>query len=105
MTLKELRKAIKIWQPKLGLDNWTITVLIGKDEDMAGEEYIGHCFWKPEYAEATIMVRKGANLHVLVHEAVHLLLEGHLVQPKRYDPLYERAINILTEALIGEKEN
>ena len=103
MTLKQLRSAAEEWKSRLGLNDWKITVLRGTKENMAGDEYEGHAYWKPEYSEATIIVAKGGGLEVLVHEILHIRLEAHRPCPRKYDPLYERGINALTDAFIKLK--
>ena len=101
MTLREARKRADHWKKKLGLENYKFDIRRGK---MEGPEYVGHAYWKPEYQEAQILLRKDAGEHDLLHEMLHVRLESHLAAPIDYDPLYERAINALVDALIGYPE-
>ncbi len=103
MTLKQLREAAKEWQSRLGLSDWKITVIRGDETNMAGDDYAGHAYWKPEYQEATIIIARGEGLDVLIHELIHVRLEAHRECPRKYDALYERGINALTDAFIALK--
>lgn len=104
MTLKEFRLAADSWKVKLGLADYRFEIRRAKPSDMEGSEYVGHAFWKPEFQDARILLRKDATLHDLVHEMLHVRLESHLPAPREYDPLYERGINAITDALVGFPE-
>lgn len=104
MTIREARKRADYWKKKLGLDNFKFEIKRVTSKEMAGDEYVGHAYWKPEYQEARIHLRKDANEHDLLHEIVHVRMESHLPAPREYDPLYERGINAMVDALIGYPE-
>jgi len=104
MKIGELRKAAKYWQEKLNLTEWRIVVRFAKEEEMAGDEYAGHAYWVPEYPEATILLRRGEGEHTLLHEMLHVRLEGAGLNPRKYNIGYERGINVLVEVLLGKPE-
>ncbi len=116
MTIRELRQEARVWQEKLGLHEWTLIVRWGKqppsgmEPDPTKFEMMlncdGNALWSPENASALILIDKKApgKRHTLVHELLHVRFEGHQPKPKKYDPLYERAINVLVAALLGEPE-
>ena len=105
MTIGELRASARYWQERLGLNDWKITIRQAKNSEMAGDEYAGHAYWIPEYPEGTILVRRGSGVDIVLHELLHIRLEGHRPSPKRYDALYERALNALTDALLAAKNH
>lgn len=108
MTTVQLRKFCKEMQSRLGLSEWKISIRFSKECDMAGGEYAGHAFWKPEYREGEILVLRVQDeyeiKHTVCHELIHILLENHRDRPKRYDPMYERGLNALAEAILGKPE-
>lgn len=109
MTIRELRKCAHGWQVALGLTEWKLTVAWGKpaaDPNPArlemSEDCEGNAWWFTEDSHALILIRRRCTEpeETLVHELLHVLIEGHRAAPARYDPLYERAINKLTAALV-----
>ena len=102
MSIKELRTLVDQWKPRLGLENWKISVRWAKKGEV--EEYChGLVFWTTELATARILISKKSDdyLHTVVHELLHIRLEGHLSEVHADDPLYEQALNKLAEALIS----
>jgi Zn-dependent peptidase ImmA (M78 family) len=69
----------------------------------------GQARWKTEYKHVVIHLASDQNdkelEETLVHELIHVLLEAHKNEPKnrRYDPLYERGLNVLSENLVSRK--
>lgn len=116
MKISELRLAAGEWQARLGLHEWELLIAWGKKAQPGclpeikklemDDDCEGNCYWQPEHPFGIILLRRKstAHLHTLVHEMLHLRLEGHQNQPNDYDPLYERSINALTAALLGETE-
>lgn len=109
MGIRQLRVLAKEWQAKLGLTEWEIKVAWGKlsdSPDPAKYEMYPDCegntWWFTEDFRVIILIRKGCEdlEGTLVHELLHVLIEGHRTAPAKYDPLYERAINKLTKALL-----
>ncbi len=103
MRIAELRETCRYWQTELGLTDWRIHLRFPKAGEIS-QEYAGHTYWKPEYPEGLIIVDRSAGAHTIVHELLHIRLEGHRIACKRYDPLYERALNCLAEALLKDPE-
>ena len=104
MTLKEMRRECALWQDKLGLQQWKIELRHPHKGEMP-EEWAACVSWSAEYASARILIhRKHMTLHAMVHELLHVCLEGYNERPRTYTPQYELALNKLTEALLDEPE-
>lgn len=111
MGIRELRKESEKWQTRLGLKEWDIRLVWGIASDQpdywSGEIDHGvdaNSWWQAEECRAIISIDKECAdpLGTLVHELVHIRFEGHHAPDKRrYDPLYERAINATVAALLG----
>lgn len=113
MSIRELRRRLKFWQAQLGLKDYAINLHWGTfvekpigdinfDELEICEDLDGWIDWSTEHAYADLVMRKrNAKEETLVHELLHLKLEGHKPRPGKYDPLYERALNDLARALIA----
>ena len=108
MKIAELRKDARAWQERLGLTEWQIQVNWGKPSQQpdyskgemdAGS--VGNACWHTEECRAWIYLRRGSEhlRETLVHELLHIRLEGHR-EPVRYSPLYERALNAIVAALL-----
>ncbi len=108
MTITALRKSAVEWRDKLGLSEWTIHVAWGNpvdgDPDLEKGEMsrgcVGNTWWHTEESRAVIVLHRGQGLDTLIHEMLHIRIEGHRAYPLKYDPLYERAINCITAALM-----
>lgn len=106
MTRRGIDTALPYWQALLGLNEWHITVRTVPQREMAdantGTEgpYDGLNTINPEHMESTILLARGANEETLVHELLHLVLDGDQEQRGVYEVLHERAINRLARALI-----
>ena len=104
MKIGELRKVAKEWQSRLGLDHWKIEVRHGKEGEM-DPSWCACVTWSCEYHSAFILVHKNhCTEHSIVHELLHVRLEGHLVKPLKYDSMYEFSLNHITDTLIGYPE-
>ena len=70
------------------------------DKGEMDEGSVGNALWHPEECEAWIYLQRGAGQleETLLHELLHIRLEGHR-EPVKYDAMYERAINAITAAL------
>lgn len=78
--------------------------------ELAAKHVAGSSTWEPEYNVASIEVASdlGSDADIeetLIHELLHLKLEGHKVLTRgyKYDPLYERALNVLARVLVAPK--
>ena len=64
----------------------------------------GKCIWSPEYASCEILLNKRqpdtAIPHTIVHELVHLALQGHKENHCGYSAMYERGINRIATAIL-----
>jgi len=105
MKLSELRQELPRFQARLRLQDWKLSVRWAKKGELADDEYGTLDPWGyPETHEISIVLRRGDGLHTMVHEMVHVKLEGHHQKERRYDPLYECAINHITDALLEYRE-
>lgn len=106
MTIKEVRQLLSVWQNKLGLGVWKITVHWGSIDDAHG-----NVSFDVLHRTAKIFINRPAKLpdtikveYVLVHELLHLVLvELELVEKSKQDTkemVLERVVNQLTNALL-----
>jgi hypothetical protein len=98
--LRELQAYAELWQRRLGLTNWTVNLLWASTTE--AENHWGLNYWHTEDALCTIKIARGDRRkeHTVIHELIHLALEGH-GEAHPYDPMYERGINKLTDALMA----
>lgn len=92
-----LKRRLKQWQKLFGLDSWKITLEIQPAEKMS--DALGQNFFSPEHETSDIYMRVGEGEATLVHELLHLVIDGHKGQEK-YSPMHERAINKLAAVLV-----
>ena len=101
MKLYEARSLTKFWQSELGLGEWDIRVRWATSGDYGEDEYFGWVLWFTEECTATMILdRRKADERTIVHELLHLRLEGHRAFPFKYDPLYEQGINKLVAFIL-----
>ncbi len=106
--MADLRRDLAFWQAALGLQHWRIDLkrgvpVKGEAKPFTAElpdNWVGATWWTVEDPNVVISIRKGEGTHTLVHELLHLRLEGHRPCPARYNPHYERALNHLADALM-----
>ena len=89
-TLRELREELLYWQTGLGLKNWKIRLSWGKPAidpcyskgEMMHDAY-GNCCWSTKKKQAWIYLNKESTnlVGTLIHEMLHLCLEGHRADP------------------------
>ncbi len=111
-SMADLKRDLAFWQAALGLQHWRIALKRGKHVDHEPEPFsaeiagdsVAHCWWTVESPNAVIAMIRGEGMHTLVHELLHIRLEGHRQSPRKYDAHYERAINHLTEALLAQAD-
>lgn len=72
-------------------------------KDAEGAELNGQTIWHPEERRCWIAIAHGTEsdeLHeTLVHELLHILLEGHLALTHPYDAGYEFGLNRAAKAI------
>lgn len=106
MTIVEVRALLKVWQNRLGLQPWKITVHWAKLKNEHGSVDFDYL-----HRMAVIEINRPAALppgisaeYVLVHELLHLVLvELELVEKAKNEQkemTLERVINQLTNALL-----
>lgn len=104
LTKAQINTLVRRWQKKFGLADWKITVNVIPAEELNG--CAGTLEWETEYHAATMTLAaelpKPDLEETVVHELLHLLLEGHKSANSRYDAMYERGLNTLS-ALLAKK--
>jgi len=118
MNLTQLRKESKKWQKILGLQNWKITVVWAKPEELntETEKVYGLNSYDPNHMESTIRLLNPKYedygvLNTLVHELLHLFMfplesaAGYSIkQPSdQWETAMEQTINKLSELLMKEE--
>lgn len=103
LTKAQINALIKKWQTKLRLQNWNIKLTLADTvDDLKGNA--GMMDWQTEYHSATIyLVRELPRRDMeetVIHELLHLLLEGHKNPVCKDLPLYESGLNTLSALLL-----
>jgi hypothetical protein len=106
MTQAQLSRLCAKWKKRLGLVTWKTRVRFVRFGNMAGE--LGRVEFYPEMMRAEISILHPDDRTAkpderypeldLVHELLHLLIDGHK-GPDKYSIAHERAINAIAEAL------
>ena len=104
MTLFELRRLCKLWQRRLRITDWTISIRWGTPEEMP--DSLGSAVYDPRQMRAEVLIRPGVDEgypdggveQTIVHELLHLVLHGD-TEYEREVILQERAINQIADAL------
>ncbi len=106
MTITEVRSLLKVWQGRLGLQPWKITVHWSKlDSEHGNVEFdVLHRMAKIGINRPATLPSKISVEYVLVHELLHLvLIELELVEKAKHEQkemTLERVVNQLTNALL-----
>lgn len=111
MTISSLRTYLESYKSRLGLSTWEIKLRwISKkdlkDPQLQGiEDCDGMSWWSAEHQFATIVLSRSAEdlIHTLLHEILHILLEGTQEKPRAYDPLYELSINRIADCILSSE--
>jgi hypothetical protein len=104
------------WVKKLCLTEWEIDFVFLPWEEMEGT--VGRCHWQTEYHKATVQILDPATCpgedvvpydasdieQTLVHELLHIVIQGRSNIMPKYNANFERALNILSEVLAPKKE-
>lgn len=101
MTLKQLRELKDSWQERLEIPEWTIKLHWAIPSRHKGLS--GFCDYQTEYRCANIWIARDepSKEFFLVHELLHIVLEGHKEEQTPYDVHMERAINRISGALVS----
>ena len=117
MTKRKLEALTKYWQKQLRIQDWIITPVFAKKEDMHSDTSVGQV--TTHFAEKTAEIKilsdkyravpdKG-DLEIeetIVHELLHIVLLGYdmtSVNSKVYKLCIEQPINQIAKALINAK--
>lgn len=105
MTIQQVREAAAYWADRLRLHDWEITVQFAPSTTMDKHEADGLAMWAAEERTSVILLRRKQDdlERTLVHELCHVVIGGHQPQTTQdqYDVAEERAINSLSDALVG----
>lgn len=105
-----LRERLAVWQRRLRLDEWTISVILSR-ADALRPKTLGNIRWDPGQKTAEIRVlepdaasplsRKALEdmEYTVVHELIHLTLSS-LPRSEASHPEEERAVNRIASALL-----
>ncbi len=101
MSPQKLKRLLRLWQKRLRLLDWSVTVALVPQEEIPGEE--GHNDWDDEDMSSRIRIVDVPDEvkveAVLVHELIHLRLADW--EAETYgDPKLERAVNLLTDSFL-----
>jgi len=114
MTQAQLQSLAKRWIKKLRLNPpaWKhIEVSFDSEEEMG--ETVGRCEWSTEHRTALVRILQlpehdsytaGTVEQTLVHELLHLVLQGYMTRPQKYDSNFEHGLNVLSEVLAPTKK-
>lgn len=110
MTLREARDLSEFWKCVLNLPEWSVSVRWGTRAEMKDaneDDVVGLCIWSPEELTGQILLARRQDNHeqTIIHELLHLVLEGHRPMNGRYSELHERAINRIADGLLGLKKS
>lgn len=108
-----VNKLLKKWLPALELSppvwNKISVEFYDATEDEKDNENDGACGWQREYGEAWIYLSSEIRGNwpeieeTIVHELIHLKLEGHKSTEsslENYDPVYENGLNVISRELV-----
>lgn len=102
LTKAKIAALINKWKKKLRLQNWDIKFVLVDAEGLNG--CAGTLEWQTEYHSATMHLARELERpdmeETIIHELLHLLLEGHKNPVHRDVPLYESGLNTLSSLLI-----
>ncbi len=101
MTLEQLQTKASYWCTLLGVeDRWAVTLSIGNVSNMEGN--VGLNELEPEYQKSHIILAPGESDETLVHEILHILLDGYKSRKEILEdrPQHELAINKIAAALV-----
>lgn len=114
MTQAQLGRLAKKWIKKLRLDPpaWKeIRVSFAGLDKM--EDAMGLCEWSTEHRTAQIHILepelheeygRGTIEQTLVHELLHLVLQGYMTKQPEEDSNFEYGLNLLSEVLAPKKK-
>ena len=105
MRLPEIRERAKHWQSRLKLNDWNICVQWGTVKKMKDED--GKVEFCSEDLSATVYIHPKCTKReeTLVHELLHIVIEGDKTEDLKYDVHMERAINRIAAALCSTDAN
>lgn len=105
MKLKALRELGRYWQDHLRLSDWSIKFdFMTKAHSKEHPAWNGFVIWDDQHHSASIRVSRDAQdiTHAVVHELLHVRLEGHLpIEECNGSSNWEFVINTMATVLTG----
>jgi len=102
MTIARVREIVAEYRALLDLTDWDIRCRWSRRGELADAD--GQCRWQPEYRIADVVLRRqqpdSEIPHTVVHELLHLRLQGHTLNEAPYDPQLELGINRTAAAIL-----
>lgn len=103
MTIKRAREILAEYQALLDLGEWEIRVRWARNGELEAND-MGAVRWCTDTAQADMFLRRGLQERELrdtiIHELVHVTLQGHADHTGKRDPMFERGINRITDAIL-----
>lgn len=105
MTLPQLQRLCRIWQRRLRLQDWkiTLTLVEGLEVEGIGAAY-GAATWDTDEWTSNIELRAGLDdtltESTLIHELIHVRLSELFPDSEIEDPKLERTINLLADCFL-----
>ena len=101
MTIKLLRERCAYWQKRFQLLDWNIYLQWGSAREM--KDLCGTCSWSVEDGIAVIKLNRTMpnQEETVIHELIHIVLQGHLPELPPYDVHLERGINRMAAAFMN----
>ena len=105
VTVAQLTRLCRLWQKRLRITDWTITVRRGTEKEMP--DCTGSTLYDPRGMSATMLIRQnpedpgyadGGIEHTVIHELLHVVIHGDK-EFRREDIMRERGINQVADAL------
>lgn len=104
MTIHEARQILAEYQVLLDLGEWDIRLRWAKRGELEKED-MGAVRWCTDTAQADMFVRRDLGHQELrdtvVHELIHIVLQGHADHNGKRDPMFERGINRVATAILA----
>lgn len=104
-TNSQLLRICKLWQKRLRLSDWSITIEFCDriESDTDDQECAGGTGWDSDRREAWVYIKRVDDdweiITTIIHELLHIVMEGHLICQGGHDVNEERALNAVADAL------
>jgi hypothetical protein len=106
VTIREARQILAEYRALLDLGEWDIRVRWSRQRELPDDEW-GSMLWNPDTATAIMVINRGARLttaeirSTVVHELLHVTLQGHRDHTGVREPMFERGLNRIAGAILA----